>query len=136
MSDENEKPVEGVTAKRADELRAKAKATVEKERLAKAEAALLKKYEDEERRSSGIVEPLEQVNLDLPAFCDRITIDGVIFFHGRNYTVPRSQAQVMREIQQNTWEHQAQVDGKPDSFYRRSRGEHLGANGASNILRA
>lgn len=115
-----------VSDERIVELRAKAKAKVDKERQAKAEAQLLEQFELEERRAGGVEEPLETLTIDLAEYCGDIRIDGVVYFQGQTYTVPRSRADVMREMMQKTWQHQAHVDGKSENFYRKSRQQHVG----------
>ena len=124
--------------KRVDELRLKAKANVDKERQRAAEAQLLEELETEERRASGIEEALEDVTIDLAPYADRIMIDGKILFNGQTKTVKAGEAAVIREMMQATWRHQSIVDGKPEDFYRRSRGQRVAANGGviSHILRA
>jgi hypothetical protein len=124
--------------KRVEEIRAKAKAKIEKERLAAAEAQLLEQFELEERRATGVIEPMEDIYIDLAPYADRLMIDGKILFQGQTKTVRRSEAAVIREMMQATWRHQSIVDGKPEDFYRRSRGQGVAANGGviSNILRA
>ena len=119
------------------ELRAKAKANVDKERLKAAEAQLLEELELEERRAAGVVEPLVEIYIDLAPYADRITLDGVVYFQGQTKMVRESVAAGMREMMQATWRHQSIVDGKPEDFYRRSRGQGVAANGGviSNILR-
>ena len=65
-------------------------------------------------------------------------IDGKILFQGQTRTVKAGEAAVIREMMQATWRHQSIVDGKPEDFYRRSRGQGVAANGGviSHILRA
>lgn len=119
-------------------LRAKAAEKVAKERTAAAEAQLLEQFEKEERQQGGLDEPLEEIYIDLAPYADRLMIDGVIYFQGHTKKVRASVADVIREMMQATWRHQSIVDGKPEDFYRRSRGQGVAANGGviSNILRA
>lgn len=127
-----------IDPKRIEELRAKAKAKVEKERLAAAEAQLLEEFELDERRAGGIEEPLVDVYMDFAPYADRAMIDGVIYFQGQTKTVRQSQADLLYEMMSATWKHQSIVDGKSENFYRQSRGQRLTPNGggSSNILRA
>lgn len=120
------------------EIQAKAKANVEKERQRAAEAQLLEELELEERRANGSIEKTEDVTIDLAPYADRLMIDGKILFNGQTKTVKASEAEVIREMMQATWRHQSIVDGKPEDFYRRSRGQGVAANGGviSHILRA
>jgi hypothetical protein len=123
--------------KTIDDVRAQAKAKVEKERIAAAKAQLLEEFELEERRANGTIEPLEDIYIDLAPYADRLMIDGKILFQGQTKTLPASVCAVIREMMQATWRHQSIVDGKPEDFYRRSRGQGVAANGGviSHILR-
>jgi hypothetical protein len=69
---------------------------------------------------------------------DRIVIDGVVYFNGHTKTVRASVGLLMNEMMSATWKHQSIIDGKPEDFYRRSRGQGVAANGGviSHILRA
>lgn len=147
MADEKKKGSSGPKAvidtsiigeERVKQLRQKAVEKVDKERKAAAEAQLLEQFENEERQAGGLDEPMEEIFIDLAPYADRLMIDGVIYFQGATRTVRRSVAEVIREMMQATWRHQSIVDGKPEDFYRRSRGQGVAANGAviSNILRA
>jgi hypothetical protein len=125
-------------AKTIEDVRAQAKAKVEKERIAAAKAQLLEEFELEERRANGTIEPMEEIFIDLAPYADRLMIDGKILFQGQTKTVKASEAAVIRDMMQATWRHQSIVDGKPEDFYRRSRGQGVAANGGviSHILRA
>lgn len=127
-----------IKPERVEALRKKAFEKVEKERLAAAEAQLLEQFENEERQAGGLVEPKVDIVIDLAPYADRIMLDSVIYMHGRTYTVRESVASVMLEMQQATWRHQSIVDGKPEDFYRKSRGQAVTPGGVttSNILRA
>lgn len=144
MADEKKKPGPKVIVDTSildkdtiERVRAKAKAKVEKERIAAAEAQLLEEFELEERRANGTVEPLEDITIDLAPYADRLMIDGKILFNGETKTVKASEACVIRDMMQATWQHQSIVDGKSENFYRRSRGQGVAANGGviSHILR-
>jgi hypothetical protein len=127
-----------IEPKRIEELKAKAKAKVEKERQLAAEAQLLEEMELEERRAGGLIEPMVDITIDLAPYADRLMLDGKIFFQGQTKTVPESVASVILDMQQSTWRHQSIVDGKSENFYRRSRSQGIAANGGviSHILRA
>lgn len=127
--------------KRIEELRAKAKDTVGKERKVAAEAQLLEQFKLEERQAGGLEEEIEEIFIDLAPYADRLMLDGVVYFNGRTVRVRKGQADVMREMIQATWRHQSVVDGKPEDFYRKSRAQRViplgnGQAGVSNILRA
>ena len=127
-----------VKPERIEALRAKAKAQVEKEKQLAAEAQLLEQFEKEERQAGGLDEEKVEISIDLAPYADRIMLDGVVYFQGRTYTVRSSVAEVMREMTQASWKHQSIVDGKPEDFYRKGRGQGVTPAGVttSNILRA
>jgi hypothetical protein len=124
--------------KKVAELRAKAKANVDRERQRLAEAQLLEQLELEERRAGGLVEPMVDITIDLAPYADRLMLDGKILFQGQTKTVRESEASVILEMMQATWRHQSVVDGKSENFYRQSRSQGVAANGGviSHILRA
>lgn len=116
---------------------------IDAEARAAAKEALRDKIKTEARKSKGLQEPDDEVTVDLAPYCDRILIDNRAYLQGQTYTVPVSRAQVMREAMQRTWNHQAEIDGKSENFYRRTRGARVvpAGNGAavvntSNLLRA
>lgn len=124
--------------KRVEELRVKARAKVDKERVLAAETQLLEQFEKEERQSGGLDEPMVDVFIDLAPYADRVMLDGVVYFQGRTVRVRESVGAVMLEMIQATWRHQSIVDGKSENFYRSSRSQGVAANGGviSHILRA
>ena len=106
-----------------------------------AKKQLKEKLVKEYKRKTGIIEPLMEVYVDLPQYCDRVTLDNKHFMQGQTYTVPQSVGAVIMEVMQKTWSHQSIVDGKSENFYRKARGTHVlpsggVINGTSNILRA
>ncbi len=128
-----------VSDERREALRAQARKKIELERTKAAEAKVLLELEAEERVASGLQEEQVIINIDLAPYADRIVIDNIIYFQGHNVTVPASRAALMHEIMANTWKHQAEIDGKSENFYRRSRSAHVNENGgvtARSILRA
>jgi len=91
------------------------------------------------KQERGLSEPSETITIDLPTYADRILLDNVAYLQGVTYTVRASVAAQMREIMQNTWEHQSIVDGKSENFYRQSRdGQRIMTPGGPvhSILRA
>jgi hypothetical protein len=130
-----------IDEKRVAEIRLKAKNKVEAERKAAAEAKLLEQFTLEERQAGGLEEELVNVTLDFAPYVDRAMIDGVIYFQGQTKTVRESVALLLQEMMSATWKHQSIIDGKPEDFYRKGRGQQVvplgnGGVGVSNILRA
>lgn len=131
-----------LTAAEIAEVEVEAAAEVEKEAKDEAKKALKAKLVRKNKRAAGLEEEMVDVTVDLAPYCDRILLDNVAFLQGMTYTVGAAKAQVMREICQRTWTHQAEIDGKSENFYRRTRGLAVvpAGNGAavvnSNLLRA
>lgn len=100
--------------------------------IAEKRAAALDEYKrvalEEARREGGVEEEMVTFTLDLAEFADRITIDGVIYFHNRQYTVPYSKYKTMTEMAYRTHTHQLEIDGK-------SRTRWLGFNDPRSNVR-
>lgn len=93
-------------------IRAEVSGIVDAEKTDAARKAFREQALAEARRTAGIEEELVTFTLDLAEFADRIMLDGVVYFHGRTYTVPRSQYESMSEIAFRTHGHQLELDGK------------------------
>ncbi len=87
------------------------------------------------KKSKGLTERDAEVTIDLAPYCDRILIDNTAYLQGKTYTLPLSRAQVLRETMQRTWTHQAEIDGKSENFYRRTRAQRVvpAGNGAAVV---
>ena len=120
------KPIAGSEpAPRKMELSLDDMAAIRKEARRKVEAELLagkrKKFEDEAlteaRIEAGIVPATVSskklpMRIDVAEFTDRVTIDGVVFLHGRVYMVTEAQRQTLRDIMARTHMHQEEVEGR------------------------
>ena len=100
------------------EAKAKARATIDKERRT---AAIKKLIEEETHRLKteegmivGDVAHDEEVfiTIDLPEFSACVNINGREYWHSHTYQVPRHVANTLREIQQRTWLHLHEIEGK------------------------
>ncbi len=133
MFGEEEKPL--LSAKEIEEAKAKAAAKVNE---AMKKAALDKIVEEETQRlqrlagkKTGIadMDELVDVMIDLPEFCPDIRINGTIYNHGHEYSLPRHMANSLREIMQRTRRHQDVLDGKSmEETYRASKPVTLSAH--------
>lgn len=103
------------------------------------DAAMAKLIEEEEHRlkreeglrtgKADMDEPVD-IMIDLAEFCDRITVNGVSYFHGHTYSVPRHVANSLRETMQRTHRHQMEIDGKGlEEAYRRTAPVALSPSG-------
>lgn len=111
------------------QLRARARAAAQAEREKAAEDALYAKYLEEERRAGDPQHEIKYIVLDLAGHSDRITMDGVVYFHGLRYGVPKPVYDSMREIVARGWKHEAEVGGANRNNYQRPRDtvvRHLG----------
>jgi len=52
------------------------------------------------------------INIDLPPFADRLTIDGRAYSHGHVYFLPRHMVESMREQISRMWDHEAEIKGE------------------------
>lgn len=118
-------------------LRTLAAQNVDKEARNAAKAKLLRQFEAEARQKTGLSEESVEVYIDLAPYADRIALDNVVYLQGTTHTVRASVAATMYEIMARTWNHQAEIDGKSENFYRRTRGQMVTPQGVvSNLLRA
>ena len=119
MTDFRDEVVEALTETEVKTLETKVRQEVEKEQR----DDLRKKYREHFRRkmrqqTPGSGDELEEVTIDVAKHADGITIDGVKYLHGNTYSVKTGLAQEMRYIMQCTTDHQAEIDGKPRTYYR------------------
>lgn len=130
-------PAAVLTEAELEAIEKQARNEIEAEAKKKAKALALEAAKMRLRQQSGLNEESEQVFVDVAPYADRITIDGVVYLQTGTYTVRRGVAATMYEIMAKTWNHQAEIDGKSENFYRRSRGGMVTPQGVvSNILRA
>lgn len=119
------KPIQFVPADLTDEeieaVRLEVQSEVAEEDKKAQLKALKAKLKREARAKAGLEEEQVDIIIDLAPYETRILLDNVAYMHGRTYTVPASKAAVMREIMQNTWRHQSEIDGKSENFYRKTR---------------
>lgn len=99
-----------IEAQAAREVQEELKAKLRSDYLEKTKSALKKKaLFVEGKGDKGDV--LEKILIDLPKFSDRITLDGVVFFHGRAYDFNTSKAATIRDIIYRQWLHHAEING-------------------------
>lgn len=106
-------------------LRAKAREKVAQERQDAAMDAFLKIEIEKARRSHSPDEEMKYITLDMAGHSDRIMVDGVIYFHGQTYEVPKRLYDVLQDIVSRGWEHENEVGGANRDFYRQPRSTAL-----------
>ena len=90
-------------------LRAKARAAVAKEVEEKSAEALYLQYLEEERRALDPQQETKYIQLDMAGHADRIMLDGVVYFHGITYAVPKGKYDTLRDIVARGWEHESEI---------------------------
>ena len=122
-----------LTNRELDEIRAKARKTVADDLKAEQKALALKQEIAQAKREAGmsgfdLKTDMVNIHVDLPEYCANakdvgaIRIDGRVYTHGFTYTVPRHQADSIRDQMYRAWLHQRDIDGKSlAQFYERSK---------------
>jgi hypothetical protein len=73
-------------------------------------------------------EKIVSIVIDSAPYVPHFRIDDNIFFNGFEYRVPKSQADVLCEQMQRSWQHQDEIDGRSRyAPYRRAQGMKVGA---------
>lgn len=136
-------PDEILSSAEIDDLRAEVEEEAREEEKAKARKELKAKLKSEARQKKGLEEAQVEVTIDLAPYTDRLLIDNVAYLQGVTYTVRATVAAVMNEQMQRTWTHQAEIDGKSENFYRRTRnprvipvGDGVAVVNTSQLLKA
>lgn len=93
-------------------LREEAAKTVLEELTQEARDEYFKRAIAEVRREHTPRDQIIPVTIDIAPFVPYIAIDGVQYFHGYSYQVPRSRAAVLYEQMQRSWLHQDEIDGR------------------------
>lgn len=113
------------------EIRAQARAQLEKERLVAAKKALLQEETERLRQEEGMVtggvgDEMVDITIILPIFSDRIVVNQRAYFHSRTYRVPRHVANSLSETMWRGHRHQEEVEGHSmTQLYQNARGTVL-----------
>lgn len=107
-----------LTLAEMQELEAQARAEVQVELKAKLKADFLAKSKSDIKKKALFAEgqhdpanQVERIIINLPKFSDRITLDGVVYFHGGNYGFATPKAAVIKEVMNRQWMHHAEING-------------------------
>ncbi|MDE1828522.1 MAG: hypothetical protein KGH65_05170 [Candidatus Micrarchaeota archaeon] len=90
-----------------------------RERMAKARSA---KGEKPKEKLDDTYEPKEElvdVHINLAPNAESLTINGMAYWHGKDYKVTPSVARDLNAMAGNTWKHEAQIHGENENQYRR-----------------
>lgn len=116
-----------LTPEEMKELKATAAQTVLDELTQEARDDYFKQAVAEARRAATPRDQIVPVTIDIAPFVPYIAIDGVQYFHGYSYQVPRSRAAVLYEQMQRSWLHQDEIDGRSRfNAYRKPQNTVLG----------
>lgn len=120
-----------LTKEEIAEIKRQAKASLLEEMKQDARDEYFNKELKRLRRAEIPAEQIVQVSVDLAPFLPHICLDGLMFFHGYTYDVPRSQAIVIYEQMQRSWMHQDEIEGRSRfNPYRRPQQLRIGPNDA------
>jgi hypothetical protein len=145
MSDNGKKlfadvqPLEELTLSEIGQIEADIQKEVDRELKQAAKDKLRDELRNKYKQQRGLTEGVLEVEINLPRYADRITIDGVNYLQGMTYTVRASVADVLRNVIQGAWKHQSIIDGHPDRYYRRQMQPLRPADGitrSDDLLRA
>lgn len=79
------------------------------------------------RRAKTPSDQILEIFIDIAPFLPYIAIDGVQYFHGYTYPVPRNRAAVLYEQMQRSWLHQDEIDGRSRfNPYRKAQNQVIG----------
>lgn len=129
-------PFHMLSAEEKDAIRKEVLADLERDAKEKAKLEFKEIVKRRERMKAGIGEQREKVTIDLAPYCNHILIDNVSYFQGQTVEVRTPVAIGFREIMQRTWEHQSQIEGKNENWYRRMRGVRVTPHGVVNDTRS
>jgi hypothetical protein len=125
-----------------EEIRAEARAKLEKERLAAAKKSLLAEETERLRMEEGLVtggpsDEMVEITIVLAQHSDRLLINMRPYWHGRTYRVPRHVANSMREMMFRGERHESEIKGNSmASFYMNARETKLSpVKGSTNAPR-
>lgn len=107
------------------QLRAKARERVEQERRDAAMDIFLQQEIELARRAYIPSQEMKLLFLNMAGHSDRIMIDGVVYFHGQTYEVPKSLYDVLNEVVARGWDHEDEIGGANRDVYRRPRSTAL-----------
>lgn len=93
-------------------LRAQARKEHEDQLRGKQERAFISAEKDRLDREAEPSEQLIRFTVELPNYCEKIVIDGTVYFHGTTYELPLRQFYVVREIVEGNWAHEMEVQGR------------------------
>ena len=110
-----------LTAAELAALAAEVQKEIDKEEKDKEREATKKELLTKARQERGLVEPVEQVLIDLPPDGNEIRVNNFSYAQGRFYMVKTSVAVMLRDTMQRAWEHQAQIEGRSKDFFRRQQ---------------
>ena len=126
------------------EIRANAETKAKQTIKDAAKKELSDKFDKLELQRTDPNEELETVMIDVPGFAainkngTGVMVNGVMYQHGVTYTLPRRQAQSIKDIMAQAWAHEGETGGSSRDIYRRPKNSILsprdvGASG--NLMR-
>lgn len=62
---------------------------------------------------------LVDIHINLAPNAESLTINGMAYWHGKDYKVPAAVARDLNAMAGNTWKHEASIHGENENQYRR-----------------
>jgi hypothetical protein len=100
------------------ELKAEADKKILEDRKKAARIAALAEFEKEAKAEVDPAEEIVDYVIDLAGYADKVMIDGVVYWHGKLYKLPRKKYESIREIVQASWRHERAIGGANANAYR------------------
>jgi hypothetical protein len=110
-----------LTAEEKAALRAKALERVAKEHKDAVMDAYLADEIKKARRAHQPSEELKYITLDMAGHAQYISLDGMSYWHGQTYEVPKRVYDTLAEIVSRGWDHEDEIGGANRDQYRRPR---------------
>ena len=130
-----------LTAEDRKRIREEARIKVEAELKVAAEDAFLETAMDDVRQEMNpqAIHETRFIIIDLAGHSDRITLDGMPYFHGMPCTVPKPVYDVLMEQTTRGWKHEREIGGANANAYQSPReitvSAKTGITGAENLAR-
>jgi len=102
-------------------LEAEVQKEIDKEQKAKERERVKKDMLAKARQDRGLIEPIEQVLIDLPESGNCIRVNNREYQQGQVYSLSQSVAIMLRDTMQKAWEHQAEIEGRGKDHFRKQR---------------
>lgn len=106
------------TDKELAAIKAEALAAEREAQKKQAKEQLLEGFRREARQQIDPTEEIRTVTIDLAEYADRVMLDGVVYFHGQTYQLPKRVFDVVNEVMRRAQEHEHEISGKKRAQFK------------------